>query len=77
MEMTMDNSVRPQILPPLRGSHSTSIINIVEYWISMAQNKNSRSSVASTQSTILEQGGNFFFYRLKVRSEKHRVPMYL
>jgi hypothetical protein len=77
MEVAMDNSSRPQRPPPLRSSCSTSIINIVEYWISMAQNKNSRSSVASTQSTILEQGGIFFFYRLKVRSEKHRVPMYL
>jgi hypothetical protein len=36
----------------------------------MAQNKNSRSSVTSTQSTILDQGGIFFFYRPKVRSEK-------
>jgi hypothetical protein len=36
----------------------------------MAQNKNSRSSVTSTQSTILEQGDIFFFYRPKVRSEK-------
>ncbi|MGE5660835.1 MAG: hypothetical protein ACM3X1_01165 [Ignavibacteriales bacterium] len=36
----------------------------------MAQkNKNSRSSVTPTQSTILEQGDIFFFYRPKVRSE--------
>ena len=49
---------------------STRIINIVEYWSSMAQkNKNSRSSVTPTQSTILEQGDIFFFYRPKVRSE--------
>ena len=52
---------RPRTLPPLRCSYSTSIINIVEYWISMAQD--------STQSTILEQGDIFFFYRPKVRSE--------
>jgi hypothetical protein len=36
----------------------------------MAQNKNSRSSVTATQSTILEQGDIFFFYRPKVKSEK-------
>ena len=37
----------------------------------MAQkNNNSRSSVTPTQSTILEQGDIFFFYRPKVRSEK-------
>jgi hypothetical protein len=37
----------------------------------MAQkNNNSRSSVTSAQSTILEQGDIFFFYRPKVRSEK-------
>jgi hypothetical protein len=37
----------------------------------MAQrNNNSRSSVTSTKSTILEQGDIFFFYRPKVRSEK-------
>ena len=37
----------------------------------MAQkNENSRSSVTPTQSTILEQGDIFFFYRPKVRSEK-------
>jgi hypothetical protein len=35
----------------------------------MAHNKNSRSSVTPTQSTILEQGDIFFFYRPKVRSE--------
>ena len=36
----------------------------------MAQkNNNSRSSVTPTQSTILEQGDIFFFYRPKVRSE--------
>jgi hypothetical protein len=34
------------------------------------KNNNSRSSVAPTQSTILEQGDIFFFYRPKVRSEK-------
>src|SRR5919106_1373159 len=40
-------------------------------WVSMNQkNNNSRSSVAPTQSTILEQGDIFFFYRPKVRSEK-------
>ena len=33
----------------------------------MAQN--SRSSITPTQSTILEQGDIFFFYRPKVRSE--------
>jgi hypothetical protein len=36
----------------------------------MVQNKNSRSSVTPTQSTILEQGDIFFFYRPKVKSEK-------
>jgi hypothetical protein len=36
----------------------------------MVQNKNSKSSGISTQSTILDQGGIFFFYRPKVRSEK-------
>jgi hypothetical protein len=36
----------------------------------MAQNKNSRSSVTSTQSAILEHGDIFFFYRPKVSSEK-------
>jgi hypothetical protein len=37
----------------------------------MAQkNNNSRSSVTPTQSTILEQGDIFFFYRPKVRSEE-------
>ena len=33
------------------------------------KNNNSRSSVTPTQSTILEQGDIFFFYRPKVRSE--------
>jgi hypothetical protein len=36
----------------------------------MTQKNNSRSSVTPTQSTILEQGDIFFFYRPKVRSEK-------
>jgi hypothetical protein len=36
----------------------------------MAQKNNTRSSVTSTQSAILEQGDIFFFYRPKVRSEK-------
>ena len=36
----------------------------------MAQkNTSSRSSITPTQSTILEQGDIFFFYRPKVRSE--------
>src|ERR687892_614404 len=34
------------------------------------KNNNSRSSVTPTQSTILEQGDIFFFYRPKIRSEK-------
>jgi DNA-directed RNA polymerase subunit H (RpoH/RPB5) len=34
------------------------------------KNNNSRSSVTPTQSTILEQGDIFFFYRPKVRSKE-------
>ena len=39
----------------------------------MAHNKNSRSSVTPMQSTILEQGDIFFFYRPKVRSEVESI----
>ena len=34
------------------------------------KNNNPKSSITPTQSTILEQGDIFFFYRPKVRSEE-------